>query len=49
MKDLKILHSNWLAGFYLIYTSGEGYFSVRLKKSSNHKLGFQVLFNFKLT
>lgn len=44
VQDQKILDPYWLAGF----TSGEGCFSVRIKKSSNFRLGFQVLLTFKL-
>ena len=45
VKYSEILDPNWLAGF----SSGEGCFSVRLKKSIKHRLGFQTILTFKLT
>ena len=41
----KIEYTHWLAGF----SSGEASFIVKVKKSSSHRLGFQVLLCFSLT
>lgn len=43
--DCKIIDPNWLAGF----TSGEGCFSVGIKKAPTHLSGFQVILIFQLT
>lgn len=40
-----IKYSYWLAGF----TSGDGYFTVRVLDSSTHRLGYRVQLVFKLT
>nr|YP_010170367.1 LAGLIDADG homing endonuclease [Phanerochaete carnosa]QRZ60349.1 LAGLIDADG homing endonuclease [Phanerochaete carnosa] len=41
----KNYHPQWVAGF----TSGEGYFAVKILESSTHKTGFQVKLIFQLT
>jgi len=38
-------HPQWIAGF----TSGEGYFGVKILSSSTHKIGAQVKLVFQLT
>lgn len=43
--DCKIIDPNWLAGF----STGEGCFSVGLKKAPTHLSGFQVILIFQLT
>lgn len=45
IKDQEIPDPHWLAGF----TSGEGCFSIHIKKSLAHRLGFQVLLKFIIT
>ena len=45
VKNQPILDPQWLAGF----TSGEGCFMVKLRKSSAYKTGAQVLLTFQLT
>src|SRR6266516_3362386 len=42
VSDYKIQDPHWLAGF----TSAEGCFMIRIKNSSTHRLGFQVLLKF---
>ncbi len=45
VEDQKIIDPNWLAGF----SSGEGCFHVRFKKSTKSKLGVQVSLLFKVS
>jgi len=45
ISNKKISDPYWLAGF----TSGEGCFYVKIKKSSSHRIGFQVELVFHLT
>jgi hypothetical protein len=45
IKNQKIIDPNWLAGF----SSGEGCFHVRFKKSTSSKLGVQVSLLFKIS
>jgi hypothetical protein len=45
IEDQEIKDPNWLAGF----VDAEGCFMVGVKKSSTHKLGYQVQLNFRIT
>ena len=45
VEDQQIIAPNWLAGF----SSGEGCFHVKLKKSTAYKLGVQVSLLFKVS
>jgi len=45
VKNQQILEPQWVAGF----TSGEGSFMVKVRKSSAYKTGFQILLAFQLT
>ena len=45
LLDKKIKDPNWLA----VFTSGEGYFMVKITASKTYSIGFQVQLVFKLT